>query len=106
MDKAMSEIAKSVGQRIRNYRTRQGLSQEKLAEMSERYLKYSITPETGIREFLKTIKNVINTPWRVTYDIEEYRLKIMGSSDILDRLFLKTMLRKYEDHLLRKGYQS
>ena len=30
----MSEIAKSVGQRIRNYRTRQGLSQEKLAEMS------------------------------------------------------------------------
>ena len=30
----MSEIAKSVGQRIRNYRTRQGLSQEKLAELS------------------------------------------------------------------------
>ena len=34
MDKAMSEIAKSVGQRIRNYRTQQGLSQEKLAELS------------------------------------------------------------------------
>ena len=34
MDKTMSEIAKIVGQRIRNYRTRQGLSQEKLAEMS------------------------------------------------------------------------
>ena len=34
MDKAMSEIAKSVGQRIRNFRTRQGLSQEKLAELS------------------------------------------------------------------------
>ena len=34
MDKAMSEIAKSVGKRIRNYRTRQGLSQEKLAELS------------------------------------------------------------------------
>jgi transcriptional regulator with XRE-family HTH domain len=30
----MSEIAKIVGQRIRNYRTEQGLSQEKLAEMS------------------------------------------------------------------------
>lgn len=30
----MSEIAKSVGQRIRNYRTKLGLSQEKLAEMS------------------------------------------------------------------------
>lgn len=30
----MSEIAKIVGQRIRNYRTQLGLSQEKLAEMS------------------------------------------------------------------------
>jgi len=30
----MSEIAKSVGQRIRNYRTRLGWSQEKLAELS------------------------------------------------------------------------
>lgn len=34
MGMTMSEIAKIVGQRIRNYRTRQGLSQEKLAEMS------------------------------------------------------------------------
>ena len=30
----MSKIAKSVGQRIRNYRTNLGLSQEKLAELS------------------------------------------------------------------------
>lgn len=30
----MSEIAKIIGQRIRNYRTEKGLSQEKLAEMS------------------------------------------------------------------------
>lgn len=30
----MSEIAKSIGQRIRNYRTTLGLSQEKLAELS------------------------------------------------------------------------
>ena len=30
----MSEIAKTVGQRIRNYRTRAGFSQEKLAELS------------------------------------------------------------------------
>lgn len=30
----MSEIAKIIGQRIRNYRTKQGLSQEKLAELS------------------------------------------------------------------------
>ena len=30
----MSEIAKTVGQRIRNYRTQLGYSQEKLAELS------------------------------------------------------------------------
>jgi len=30
----MSDIAKAVGQRIRNYRTKMGLSQEKLAELS------------------------------------------------------------------------
>lgn len=30
----MSEIAKSIGQRIRNYRINLGLSQEKLAELS------------------------------------------------------------------------
>lgn len=30
----MSDIAKAVGQRIRNYRTQKGLSQEKLAELA------------------------------------------------------------------------
>ena len=30
----MSDLAKRVGQRIRNYRTQLGLSQEKLAELS------------------------------------------------------------------------
>ena len=30
----MSEIAKIIGQRIRNYRTQKGFSQEKLAELS------------------------------------------------------------------------
>ena len=30
----MSDIAKAVGQRIRNYRTQKGLSQEKLAQLS------------------------------------------------------------------------
>lgn len=30
----MSDIAKALGQRIRNYRTARGLSQEKLAELS------------------------------------------------------------------------
>ena len=33
-DDTMSDIAKIIGQRIRNYRLAQGLSQEKLAELS------------------------------------------------------------------------
>lgn len=43
----MSEIAKSVGQRIRNYRIRQGLSQEKLAEMSSCHPTYIGQLERG-----------------------------------------------------------
>ena len=32
--RGMSDIAKIIGQRIRNYRTQKGLSQEKLAELA------------------------------------------------------------------------
>jgi len=43
----MSEIAKSVGQRIRNYRTGLGLSQEKLAELSRCHPTYIGQLERG-----------------------------------------------------------
>ena len=43
----MSDIAKAVGQRIRNYRTQKGLSQEKLAEFSNCHPTYIGQLERG-----------------------------------------------------------
>ena len=43
----MSELAKIVGQRIRNYRTRKGLSQEKLAELASCHHTYIGQLERG-----------------------------------------------------------
>ena len=43
----MSDIAKVIGQRIRNYRTAAGLSQEKLAELSDCHPTYIGQLERG-----------------------------------------------------------
>lgn len=43
----MSDIAKIVGQRIRNYRTAKGLSQEKLAELAKCHFTYIGQIERG-----------------------------------------------------------
>jgi transcriptional regulator with XRE-family HTH domain len=43
----MSDIAKTIGQRIRNYRTQKGLSQEKLAELSGCHATYIGQLERG-----------------------------------------------------------
>jgi len=43
----MSDIAKIVGQRIRNYRTSKGLSQEKLAELAKCHFTYIGQIERG-----------------------------------------------------------
>ena len=43
----MSDIVKAVGQRIRNYRTQKGLSQEKLAELSSCHPTYIGQLERG-----------------------------------------------------------
>ncbi len=43
----MSDIAKIIGQRIRNYRTSKGLSQEKLAELAKCHFTYIGQIERG-----------------------------------------------------------
>lgn len=53
----MSEIAKSVGQRIRNYRVKLELSQEKLAELSGVHPTYIGQLERGEKtQLLKALK--------------------------------------------------
>ena len=60
----MSEIAKIIGQRIRNYRTEKGLSQEKLAEMSGCHPTYIGQVERGEKnatlESIEKISSAMN----------------------------------------------
>lgn len=57
----MNKIAKIVGQRIRNYRTEKGLSQEKLAEMSGCHPTYIGQIERGEKNAtLESIEKIIS----------------------------------------------
>lgn len=62
----MSEIAKIIGQRVRNYRTEKGLSQEKLAEMSGCHPTYIGQVERGEKnatlESIEKITSAMGVP--------------------------------------------
>ena len=58
----MSEIAKFIGQRIRNYRTQQNLSQEKLAEMAGCHPTYIGQLERGEKNATLRIKGYLHLP--------------------------------------------
>ena len=62
----MSDIAKSVGQRIRNYRTQLGWNQEKLAELSGCHPTYIGQLERGEKnatlESIEKIASAMNIP--------------------------------------------
>ena len=62
----MSQLAKDLGQRIRNYRTNQGLSQEKLAELAGCHLTYIGQIERGEKnatlESINKIAVALNVP--------------------------------------------
>ena len=83
MDKDMSEIAKSVGQRIRNYRTRQGLSQEKLAEMSGCHPTYIGQLERGEKnatlESIEKIAAALNVSLSKLFDFLTSQAEIIFS---------------------------
>ncbi len=57
----MSDIAKIIGQRIRNYRTQKGLSQEKLAELSGCHSTYIGQLERGEKNAtLESVERITN----------------------------------------------
>lgn len=62
----MRDIAKLVGQRIRNYRTQLGLSQEKLAELSRCHPTYIGQLERGEKnatlESIERVSSALNVP--------------------------------------------
>ena len=78
----MSNIAKSVGQRIRNYRTSKGLSQEKLAELSSCHPTYIGQLERGEKnatlESIERIATALNIPLSKLFE------KLDGSHDNSD----------------------
>ena len=71
----MSKIAKFVGQRIRNYRTQLGLSQEKLAELAGVSIRTISDIERGITDIrynnLLQIAEAFNIP---IYDFLNFKL--------------------------------
>ena len=85
----MSEIAKFIGQRIRNYRTQQNLSQEKLAEMAGCHPTYIGQLERGEKnatlESVEKIASALNIP--------------------LSRLFEKLGDNEQEDSIPLKCYE-
>lgn len=62
----MREVAKIIGQRVRNYRTEKGLSQEKLAEISSCHPTYIGQVERGEKnatlEIIDRIASALNIP--------------------------------------------
>ena len=62
----MSDIAKSVGQRIRNYRNKLGLSQERLAELAGCHPTYIGQVERGEKnaslESIEKISSALKLP--------------------------------------------
>ena len=68
----MGEIAKAIGQRIRNYRTKAGFSQEKLAELSGCHPTYIGQLERGEKnatiESIDRIATALNVPMSTLFE--------------------------------------
>lgn len=75
----MSEIAKSVGQRIRNYRTQQGLSQEKLAELSGCHPTYIGQLERGEKN--ATLESIDKIATALNVSLSKLFEKLGGQED-------------------------
>ena len=100
----MSEISKLIGQRIRNYRTQQKLSQEKLAELSGCHPTYIGQVERGEKnatlESIEKIASALNIPLAQLFEK-------LGDGKISDSIplkcyeFLSAKTKAEQEHLYR-----
>ena len=100
----MSEISILIGQRIRNYRTQQKLSQEKLAELSGCHPTYIGQVERGEKnatlESIEKIASALNIPLAQLFEK-------LGDGEITDSIplkcyeFLSAKTKAEQEHLYR-----
>ena len=100
----MSEISKLIGQRIRNYRTHQKLSQEKLAELSGCHPTYIGQVERGEKnatlESIEKIASALNIPLAQLFEK-------LGDGEMSDSIplkcyeFLSAKTKTEQEHLYR-----
>lgn len=100
----MSEISKLIGQRIRNYRTKQKLSQEKLAELSGCHPTYIGQVERGEKnatlESIEKIASALNIPLAQLFEK-------LGDGNVSDSIplkcyeFLSAKTKTEQEHLYR-----
>lgn len=100
----MSEISKLIGQRIRNYRTQQKLSQEKLAELSGCHPTYIGQVERGEKnatlESIEKIASALNIPLAQLFEK-------LGDGNVSDSIplkcyeFLSAKTKTEQEHLYR-----
>ena len=100
----MSEISKLIGQRIRNYRTQQKLSQEKLAELSGCHHTYIGQVERGEKnatlESIEKIASALNIPLAQLFEK-------LGDGEMSDSIplkcyeFLSAKSKTEQEHLYR-----
>lgn len=100
----MSEISKLIGQRIRNYRTQQKLSQEKLAELSGCHPTYIGQIERGEKN--ATIESIEKIASALNISLSQLFEKL-GDREVSDNIplkcyeFLAAKTQTEQEHLYR-----
>lgn len=101
----MSEIAKSIGQRIRNYRTKLGLSQEKLAELSGCHPTYIGQLERGEKN--ATLESIEKIAAALNVSLSKLFEKLGGEDNDTDSIplacyeFLSSKSKEEQEQLYR-----
>ena len=105
LGEAMSEIAKAIGQRIRNYRNQQGLSQERLAEMADCHETYIGQLERGEKnETLETVERVaaaLGVPLSTLFEKIEGLDGVQENIPLMCYEFLSAKTKKEQERLYR-----